>query len=287
MTATSGGSLETVARHICSGIGAGFDKLVGEGAFKQVFLIQNSLGQPIALKVIRSTAAAPRTEREVDALKRCNHPNIGKLFQVGQMQYGTEVFDFTLEEFLAGGTLNDRLLNGGLLDRASVLVLGSPLIDALDHLRGLGLVHRDIKPANIMFRADGRTPVLVDFGIVRDLSAQSITMTAIGRGPGTPYFASPEQLNNEKRLTGWRSDQFSLGITLYFSLFGLHPYNYPGEAAWTIAAIDRVAGRADRHITFLEMASNAQLPCLIRMTEPWPVSRYRLTTDLAKDWAAQ
>jgi len=88
----------------------------------------------------------------------------------------------------------------------------------------LDLVHRDIKPANIMFKEGLETPVLVDFGIVRDLAATSLTQTWSPIGPGTPFFASPEQLNNEKHLIDWRSDQFSLGVTLYFARTARHPY---------------------------------------------------------------
>jgi hypothetical protein len=58
------------------------------------------------------------------------------------------------------------------------------------------------------------TPALVDFGLVRDLSETSLTASWLPRGPGTPLFASPEQLNNEKALIDWRSDQFSIGVIL-------------------------------------------------------------------------
>jgi len=75
-----------------------------------------------------------------------------------------------------------------------------------------------------MFRSGSDNPVLVDFGLVRALDDSSITQSWLMMGPGTPYFASPEQLNNDKYLISWLSDQFSLALTTAFALTSRHPF---------------------------------------------------------------
>ena len=118
--------------------------------------------------------------------------------------------------------LEDRLKVGHLTQQ-EVIELVKGLILAVKDLQP-SLVHRDIKPANIMFRKNQPEPVLVDFGIVRDLSQTSLTASWWPSGPGTPFFSSPEQLTNDKALIDWRSDQFAIGVIASLLLTGRHPY---------------------------------------------------------------
>src|SRR5262249_941928 len=159
-----------------------------------------------ALKLYKQGASSRRSQREIDAMRRCEHPNIARLLRVETFEYSAEEFIVTIEEFLPGGTLTDL----GQIDVPTCLEIGKQLIAAIKHISSLGLVHRDLKPDNIMFRSDRKTPVIVDFGVVRDLLDTSLTPSWAARGPGTPFFAAPEQLNNEKHQIDWRADQFSL-----------------------------------------------------------------------------
>src|SRR5258708_4221260 len=211
--------LQIVARKICEKRGMQFVKQEGEGTFKQTFKVLTADNQPVALKLYKADSFTRRDEREINAMLRCRHPSIAQLLEVVPFRQNGKQRVWILEEFLPGGTLADK----GRIGVEECLKMGRQLIDAVSHIAELSLVHRDIKPADIMFRGDG-TPVITDFGIVRDLSDSSITPTWAARGPGTPFFASPEQLNNQKELTDWRSDQFALGVSVAFSLFGDHPY---------------------------------------------------------------
>lgn len=276
--------LAEAAREVCGLRGLTFSGLVGEGAFKQTFAANTATGTKVAIKVFRDGAASARTEREMHAMMRCAHPNIGTLIALDEVVLSGQRIVFTIEEFLSGGTLGAALGREGLLDRTALLALAPPLIDAVAHIASHRLVHRDIKPENILFRADGVTPVLVDFGIVRDLSRSPLTASWALQGPGTPFYAAPEQLTNERDLIDWRADQFALGVTLCVAHLGFHPYGdsgtSPGEAIANVANRDGPSDEAVRAI------ASSGLEPLHQMIRPWPVERFRKPASLAAAWSA-
>jgi serine/threonine protein kinase len=276
--------LKIVAQQICVNLALTFDGKVGAGTFKETFKAISADASPRALKVFRPGFSPERTAREIDAMKTCDHPNIGKLESVSRCDYQGTAFLFAIEEFIPGGTLSDRLRSRGSLTPDETYNAGCELISAVAHIAERRLVHRDIKPDNILLRADGQTPVLVDFGLVRNLEMESLTQTWAQRGPGTPLFSPPEQLNNEKAYIDWRSDQFSLGVTLSIAGLGLHPY---GNVATPIEVIEAVAQRKAPTAIFPAAAGRAGLPVLRKMVAPWPIERFRTPGELISAWRDQ
>ena len=276
--------LERVAREICTTEGLRFQGHVGEGSFKQTFKVRYN-GVWNALKVYRSGESIDRVIREIKAMARCNHPNIARVTRVDRHTIGSSSFLYSLEEFVGGGSLAARLSDQGQYTLTTVQSLGTQLIDAVSHIEALGLVHRDLKPDNVMLREDGETPVLVDFGLVRDLAAVSITPTWAIHGPGTPLYSSPEQLLNQKTLINWRSDQFSLGVTLSYAAFAFHPYQSKGDLPVDI--VNRVSERKCPTSRFYDAAARIGLTALPKMVSAWPVERFRKPHDLARAWIDQ
>ena len=76
--------------------------------------------------------------------------------------------------------------------------------------RNPSIIHRDIKPSNIIVRPNC-IPVVIDFGIARDLGEKSITDTGQPQ-PGSWRFATPEQYAGNKELITFRTHFFSLGV---------------------------------------------------------------------------
>jgi serine/threonine protein kinase len=276
-------TLEEIARAICAGNGHAFDRKLGEGAFKEAFLVTTAAKEPKALKILKPGVASERTQREVEAMTRCRHANIGSLETVAAFNHLSVQYTYLVEEYIGGGTLDDRLQKGPI-SREALLAMGASLIDAVAHVAANDLVHRDIKPANILFRTSGE-PVLVDFGLVRDLRKSSVTVTWATCGPCTPLYASPEQLTNDKAIIGWRSDQFSLGVVLAYAGLGMHPFARPGDdPAKTVL---RVEAREGPSAKFIDAANKSGLPVLIKMVGNWPVERIRKAADLLEAWKRQ
>ncbi len=271
--------IDHVARCACESKRYALIGFVAAGAFKRTYHARLTTGESVAMKVYQPGFSQERTMREIQAMQKCSHPGVASLRDLFTYDVSGQTYMVTLEEFLPDGTLASRLQNGHLLSPEEVAGLARELGAAIAHVASMELVRRDIKPENIMFR--GTTPVIVDFGLVRDLGATSLTQTWLASGPGTPFFASPEQLRNEKALIDWRSDQFSLGVTLAICAFGYHPFATSASPAETI---ERVIQRAGPDPSFEAEARRSGLAPLVKMVDPWPVRRYRFPTDLQVAW---
>ncbi len=204
-------------------------------------------------------------------MRQCESPFIAKIYDWGIFKNDNGSFLFVIEEYLSGGTLTARLpsINHDVI---RVCNYGGALLNAVSHIRDKSLVHRDIKPDNIMFRSDSDVPILVDFGLVRDLRNISLTLTYLQQGPCTPFYASPEQLNNDKHLIDWRSDQFSIGVVLSICLIGRHPYQQAGQTCAQV--VEQVITRSACSAEFSEKANEIHCGFLAKMVSPWPVGRF-------------
>jgi serine/threonine protein kinase len=265
--------LTNVAELVAAQFGLRNLAFCGKGAFKETFRAEDKDGKVHALKLVdRAKIDLVRTEREISALKRCDSPRVAKVFDTRKFQAPDKrIFDIVLEEFLDGGSLEDRLKVAAMA-HPQVLNLAIGLFMAVRDLHPLQLVHRDIKPANIMFRKASFEPVLVDFGLVRDLSQTSLTATWLPNGPGTPFYASPEQLNNDKAMIDWRSDQFAIGVVVGHLLTGQHPYQT--DPANPTTAVYAALERRGPTKEFQETMKRIGLASVIKMVSAWPVHRF-------------
>jgi eukaryotic-like serine/threonine-protein kinase len=151
-----------------------------------------------------------RFEREMKIYEKYKGSDgIPKVFEISEYEGETVVF----EEYIEGETLEDVVDNYTGND-VKIKELVQRLFAILTPIWKDRYVHRDIKPANIIIRPDG-SPVLLDFGIARDLGDTSITGTG-GPQPGTWKWAAPEQYAGQKDMISYRTDFFSLGVVAYF-----------------------------------------------------------------------
>lgn len=269
-------NLDAAAAQLCQQCGFEFRGLLGRGAFKSAYLAVYN-GAPFALKLAAVSGGTDRLVREAEALRDCEHPSIAKLFQAFAHSHAGHQLWVVYEEYLGGGTLEAGLKQWPITPD-SVRYVGIGLAEALEHLHDKRLVHRDIKPANIMFRGGSdKRPVLTDFGIVRMLDQPTLTHAFMQMGPGTPAYAAPEQLNNEKSLIDWRTDQFDLGLVLAECLLGHHPWAASGKSSHD--AILTVASRQELPAASAQRLHDLGFASLTQALKVWPVARYRRPTD--------
>jgi eukaryotic-like serine/threonine-protein kinase len=201
--------------------------LLGAGGMGEVYRARDPrLNRQVAIKVLARAAADPARQRrlldEAQAASALNHPNIITVYDVGTRD-GTP---FIVSELIDGITLREMLARAPLPTR-EVLDLGVQMAEGLAAAHQAGIVHRDFKPENVMVTRDGRVKIL-DFGLAlvgpRDGTpcGEVETLTVAGSIAGTIPYMSPEQARGA--TVDFRTDQFSLGLTLYEMVAGRRAY---------------------------------------------------------------
>lgn len=217
------------------------ERLLGEGGMAAVFLGVRSYGQyqkKVAVKVVRSglwsKAILGRFEHEREALARLDHPNIGRLVDVGTTEEG---LPYVVMEYVDGVPI-DEYCNAKGLSIPDRLRLFSTICGAVHYAHQNLIVHRDLKPGNILVARDG-TPKLLDFGIAKILGDAQTEEPSELTQPGfrfiTPEYASPEQLRGEAITTA--TDIYSLGVILFKLLTGERPYTFRSHLPHEITRI--------------------------------------------------
>lgn len=203
------------------------DRLLGGGGMGMVYLArdQRLANRPCAIKemVDHFIDQAQRIEaneyfaREADTLAQLKHQAIPAI---------TDRFDdqnrhYLVMEYVEGRNLEEEMAaRGGPLPEGLIIDIARQLCDVLAYLHGHEppVIYRDMKPSNVMLTPKGRV-VLIDFGIARLFKgARKGTMI------GTLGFAPPEQYQGN---VDPRSDIYSLGATLHYSLTGRDPEKFP------------------------------------------------------------
>lgn len=181
---------------------------------KQVYIVEMG-GEVFALKVIPT--ADDRIARELQIYDRFkDNPGIPNVISVEK--YGDELV--VIEEYIKGDDLSEvayRYVN----ESNKVRRLISEISEILAPIWIEKCIHRDLKPNNIIIQENGR-PIILDFGIARDLDDATITPT--GFQPFTWNFGSPEQYFFKKELISYRTDFFCLGIIGYYLFTGKLPF---------------------------------------------------------------
>ena len=238
-----------------------FERRIGSGGMGVVYKATDlSLKRTVAIKTLpRLTSRhAAQLMREAQAMASLSHVNLAVIYGIESWR-GTP---FLIEEYLAGGTLVDRIARGAL-PIADALTLGATLAGVVAHLHDGGIIHCDIKSSNIGFSQSGVLKLL-DFGIaylLRDAADEVTTtigdreeeeaagMTVVTkRGViGTPAYMSPEAASGTSPTPSF--DLWSIAVVLFEALAGRRPFagRTADEVLLEIASGRRTDVRALRH----------------------------------------
>jgi serine/threonine-protein kinase len=204
---------------------------IGRGSMGVVYRAQQvSLEKEVALKVLpprlsQDPLFVERFLREARAAGRLNHPNVVAALDAGQ----ADGFHYFAMELVSGSSLKEIVEARGPIEEREALKVAFFVAKALRHAHEAGIIHRDVKPANVMVTSDGRVK-LTDLGLARKVESEDCSLTQHGKSVGTPYYMSPEQAVEERRVDA-RCDIYALGCTIYYALTGKPPYDAPTPSA--------------------------------------------------------
>jgi len=160
---------------------------------------------------------------EANAASQLAHAAVVPVYEVGEINGEP----FIVMKFINGATLEKLLQRNALTTTEAIKklrVVAYAIADAHEH----GIIHRDLKPANILIEQTTGQPWVMDFGLAKNLQADS-NPTSVGDIIGTPGYMAPEQATGQTRTASPAADVYGLGAILYRILTGRPPIEAPGD----------------------------------------------------------
>jgi serine/threonine protein kinase len=198
--------------------------LLGEGGMGKVYLARHlTLERKVAVKVLNpefvfNEELRQRFINEAKVLSTLTHQNIVTLYDFTEFEENLVI----IMEYVEGNSLESIIRNvTGAIPEVRTINIFSQILNAFSFAHNKGIVHRDIKPSNILLQSDD-TPKILDFGIAKILHGD-MSLTKTGTKIGTVFYMSPEQILG--RTVDFRTDIYSLGVTLFEMLSGKKPYD--------------------------------------------------------------
>ena len=193
-------------------------RYLASGGMADIYEAQDVfLNKPVALKFIKdkyleSNDSIEQFKNEARYTSIFNHPNIMKIYNVGEI----DNHPYVSYELLKGKTLKEVLDNRGKLSLDEVIDYMLQILSGSEEIHNHGILHNDFKPDNLCLLFDGSVKI-VDFGAATHILNKSEKQIL-----GTANYLAPEVITNKKYSV--QSDIYSLGIIFYELLTGELPF---------------------------------------------------------------
>jgi ligand-binding sensor domain-containing protein len=210
--------------------------LLGEGGMGKVYqAIDIKTKRVFAIKLLHSALLNDRENRrrlanEGQLLREFSHPNIIKVYEVGESNEQV----YLVMEYLSGKTLKEYLNAHHPLPLETIQQLALQICDGLSEIHRHSVVHRDLKTSNLMLDEKG-TVRIMDFGLSK--SPLVSMKTTLGTIIGTLGYVAPEQITGT--MSDARTDIFSFGVVLYELCTNQLPFAGENEMAVIHAIFNR------------------------------------------------
>jgi len=214
-------------------------KILGQGGFGRTYLAEDDsrFKERVALKEFipshQGTYALKKSrelfQREAAVLYQIQHPQIPQ-FQA-TFEQGKRLF--LVQDFVDGkpynNILEERTSQGEVFSQGEVLQFLQHMLPVLEHIHSKNIIHRDISPDNIILRERDQLPILIDFGVVKEVAGQLKASENVPEGTtvGKIGYAPNEQLQTGKVYPS--SDLYALAVTGVVFLTGRKPQDLLDE----------------------------------------------------------
>ena len=196
------------------------NRVLGKGTFSVVKLATDiRTNEKMAIKIleknkIKSSRDYNRINREINILKKINHLNVVKVFEI------KEDLDkyYIIMEYCEKGELFDLILSKRKLSEEESAYYFYQLVNGLEYIHLNNIMHRDLKPENLLLTNNDILKI-IDFGLSNFNPGDNLLSTPCG----SPCYASPEMVSG-KKYNGFTNDVWSIGIILYAMIYGFLPF---------------------------------------------------------------
>lgn len=196
------------------------ERTIGKGNFAVVKLARHRITKTeVAIKIIDKSqldaSNLQKVYREVDIMKRLDHPHIIKLYQVME----TKNMIYIVSEYASKGEIFDYIARYGRMAEQAARRKFWQILSAVEYCHERRIVHRDLKAENLLLDSNMNIKI-ADFGFSNYYAAGELLATWCG----SPPYAAPEVFEG-KRYTGPEIDIWSLGVVLYVLVCGALPFD--------------------------------------------------------------
>jgi serine/threonine protein kinase len=191
---------------------------IGQGGQAVVHLITDSTGNKFAKKTLapkKPKEAYARFKREIEAIRKLDHPNIIKVVDSSDdpndPYYVMEYIDgaISLREAMTTGQNPYR---NNALKSVEFFIQIAEVVKACETVK---IVHRDFSPCNVLLTPDGRIKV-IDFGVCQMEGSETLTLT--DESVGTHNYMAPECESGSDAEIDCRADLYSAGKLLWSAI---------------------------------------------------------------------
>ncbi|MFC1852725.1 AAA family ATPase, partial [candidate division CSSED10-310 bacterium] len=187
---------------------------------------------PVIIKFLNKEYPKPRElaqfQREYELTRKLDLDGIIKTYDLEK--YKSTQF-MVLEDF--GGISLAHYLSEQKIELRQSLSLAIRIADTVAKIHQHNIIHKDINPSNIVWNPGTDLVKLIDFGISTELTRENPEIKNLQVLEGTLSYISPEQTGRMNRSLDYRTDLYSLGVTLY----QLFTHRLPFEATDTVELV--------------------------------------------------
>ncbi|XP_055302048.1 serine/threonine-protein kinase SIK1 isoform X4 [Sitodiplosis mosellana] len=196
------------------------ERTIGKGNFAVVKLARHRITKnEVAIKIIDKSQLdsgnLEKVYREVEIMKRLDHPHIIRLYQVME----TKLMLYIVSEYASQGEIFDYIARYGKMSERAARQKFWQILSAVEYCHKRGIVHRDLKAENLLLDSNMRIKI-ADFGFSNFFHPDELLATWCG----SPPYAAPEVFEG-KRYVGPEIDVWSLGVVLYVLVCGALPFD--------------------------------------------------------------
>lgn len=251
-----------------------------EGHRSIIYLAKNKDSKTCVIKTLKEDFINPRQnailKHEYNILQKIHSQHVIKSIEL--VNYNNQLA--IIEEDIGGVSLL-QILKQKTLNLKDILHIAISLAEGIGDIHSRFIIHKDIKPQNIIVNPQTLEVKIIDFGISTILSRETQEAFNPEGLEGSVAYISPEQTGRMNRAVDYRTDIYSLGVTLYELLSNRLPFqsqDLMGLLHMHIAQLPPMLHQVDN--TIPEPISLIISKCLEKDPEERYHSGYGLKNDL-------